>query len=266
MATLIKKNSDSNRRIGGRLKPPSVRAVLQANQQTQAYRQIITVKNVKKSFLAEDGEQRALQQVDFSLTAGEFAFITGTTGSGKSTLLKLLHAQMRPDRGQILLGGMDIFQLDQKAFRRRVGFVSQHFDVLDKMTVAENIAYPLETLRHHPSHIHQRVEELLEVFDLAHARNRLADDSLSGGERQRLAIARAIAHRPELLLCDEPTGNLDLATTFGVMRTLNRVSMVGTTVLCVTHDPQMVDLMQKRVIAIRDGVVASDSVGGYRIG
>jgi cell division transport system ATP-binding protein len=81
-----------------------------------------------------------------------------------------------------------------------------------------------------------------------------------------LAIARAISHRPELLLCDEPTGNLDAATTFGVMRTLNRVSMIGTTVLCVTHDPQMVDLMQKRVIAIRDGVVASDSVGGYRLG
>jgi len=264
MATLIKKTADPLRR-NNKLKPPSVRAVLAASQQTPAYRQIIAVKGVKKTFLAEDGEQRALQRVDFSLAAGEFAFITGTTGSGKSTLLKLLHAQIRPDQGQILLGGLDIFKLDQRAFRRRVGFVSQHFDVLERMTVAENIAYPLETLRHHPSHIRQRVEELLEVFDLAHARSRLADDSLSGGEKQRLAIARAIAHRPELLLCDEPTGNLDAATTFGVMRTLNRVSMIGTTVLCVTHDPQMVDLMQKRVIAIRDGVVASDSIGGYRL-
>ena len=265
MATLIKRSTNSSKRSSGRLKPPSVRAVLAATQQTPAYRQLITVTDLKKSFLAEDGEQRALQKVNFSLAAGEFAFITGTTGSGKSTLLKLLHTQMRPDSGQILMGGVDIFDLDQKAFRRRVGFVSQHFDVLEKMTVAENIAYPLETLRHHPSHIHQRVEELLEVFDLAHARTRLADDSLSGGERQRLAIARAIAHRPELLLCDEPTGNLDAATTFGVMRTLNRVSMIGTTVLCVTHDPQMVDLMQKRVIAIKDGIVASDSIGGYRL-
>lgn len=236
---------------------------MQAAQGTAG--EILSVQGVRKSFETPGGEQRALQSVSFSVTRGEFVFITGVTGCGKSTALKLLHGQLVPDAGQIKLGGVDTRLLEQKAFRRRVGYVSQNFDVLSKMTVAENIAYPLETLREHPSRIRHRVEELLQVFDLEHARSRLADDSLSGGERQRLAVARAIAHRPDLLLCDEPTGNLDAATTFGVMRTLNRVSMIGTTVICVTHDPQIVDLMRKRVVTIHEGVVASDRVGGYRL-
>jgi cell division transport system ATP-binding protein len=227
--------------------------------------EILTMSSVRKSFETEAGEQRALQSVSFTVSRGEFVFITGVTGCGKSTALKLLHGQLRPDSGSITLGGVDVSKLDQKAYRRKVGYVSQNFDVLARMTVAENIAYPLETLRQHPTLIRHRVEELLQVFDLHHARDRLSDDSLSGGERQRLAVARAIAHRPDLLLCDEPTGNLDAATTFGVMRTLNRVSMIGTTVICVTHDPQIVDLMSKRVITINEGVVASDQVGGYRL-
>jgi len=227
--------------------------------------EILAVCGVRKSFETPAGEQRALQSVSFTVGPGEFVFITGVTGCGKSTALKLIHGQMTPDSGIITLGGVDTRLLDQKAFRRRVGYVSQNFDVLARMTVAENIAYPLETLREHPTRIGHRVEELLQVFDLEHARDRIANDSLSGGERQRLAVARAIAHRPGLLLCDEPTGNLDAATTFGVMRTLNRVSMIGTTVVCVTHDPQIVDLMRKRVITIHEGVVASDQVGGYRL-
>lgn len=227
--------------------------------------EILSVQGVRKSFETQSGEQRALQSVSFTVARGEFVFITGVTGCGKSTALKLLHGQLYPDAGEIKLGGVDIRLLEQKAFRRRVGYVSQNFDVLERMTVAENIAYPLETLRQHPSRIRHRVEELLQVFDLEHARSRLANDSLSGGERQRLAVARAIAHKPDLLLCDEPTGNLDAATTFGVMRTLNRVSMIGTTVICVTHDPQIVDLMRKRVITIHEGMVASDCIGGYRL-
>lgn len=227
--------------------------------------ELLSLKEVKKVFENNGGEKRALHSVSFSVGRGEFLFITGVTGCGKTTLLKTLHGQLRPDAGVITLGGVDISRLDQKAFRRRVGYVSQNFDVLSRMTVAENIAYPLETLRQHPSRIRHRVEELLQVFDLSHARSRLADDSLSGGERQRLAVARAIAHRPDLLLCDEPTGNLDAATTFGVMRTLNRVSMIGTTVICVTHDPQIVDLMKKRVVTIHEGEVAADQIGGYRL-
>ena len=227
--------------------------------------EVLALHGVRKSFETQAGEHRALQSVSFTVERGEFVFVTGITGCGKTTLLRTLHGQLQPDEGYITLGGVDISRLDQKSFRRRVGYVSQSFDVLSRMTVAENIAYPLETLRQHHSRIRHRVEELLKVFDLSHARDRLANDSLSGGERQRLAVARAIAHRPDLLLCDEPTGNLDAATTFGVMRTLNRVSMIGTTVVCVTHDPQIVDLMKKRVVTIHEGEVAADQIGGYRL-
>lgn len=260
MAGLVRKKSTPSRSF--RLPGKSSRRP-QASEGASG--ELLCLREVKKVFETDKGEQRALQSVSFSVARGEFVFITGVTGCGKSTCLKLLHGQLTPDSGVISLGGVDISKLDQKSFRRRVGYVSQNFDVLSRMTVSENIAYPLETLRQHPSRIRHRVEELLQVFDLSHARSRLANDSLSGGERQRLAVARAIAHRPDLLLCDEPTGNLDAATTFGVMRTLNRVSMIGTTVICVTHDPQIVDLMKKRVVTIHEGEVAADQIGGYRL-
>lgn len=265
MSALSRPKTDAPARPARRITPPSVRAVLAAHHQAPAADQIITVKDLAKTYAAAEGPRRALQSVSFSVRAGEFVFITGSTGGGKTTLLKLIRGALRPDAGEVRLGGIDISRLDQKAFRRKVGFVAQDFEVLDRYTVAENIAYPLQTLKEHPSRIAMRVNELLEVFDLGHARDRLAGASLSGGEQQRLAIARAIAHRPDLLLCDEPTGNLDRLTTYAVMKMLNRVSMQGTTVMCVTHDDTIVSMMQKRVLVIADGVVASDSVGGYRL-
>jgi cell division transport system ATP-binding protein len=264
MATLqrIRRPANTSKPAFG-LRPPSVRAVLANARQDPAASHLIAVHNLSKSYEAESGGRRALKSVSFSVRAGEFVFITGQTGSGKSTLLKLVHGQIAPDGGDISLGGVDIRRLDQKQFRRKVGFVAQDFEVLDRMTVAENIAYPLQMLWEKPARIEARVSELLEVFDLGHARNRLAGDSLSGGEQQRLAIARAIAHRPDLLLCDEPTGNLDRRTTYAVMAMLNRVSMTGTTVLCVTHEENLVDLMHKRVLLIRDGLLASDTIGRH---
>lgn len=183
-----------------------------------------------------------------------------------TTLLRLIRNQIQPDSGTIYLGEEPISRFKPRAYKRKVGFVSQTLDTLPLSTVVENIAMPLQYLRWSPDRIDRRVEELLDVFSLRHARNRLCnDEQLSGGERQRLAIARAIAHQPDLLLCDEPTGNLDEQTTYGVLRTLNRISMLGTTVLCVTHDPQVVDLMKKRVIVVRSGQISSDAVGGYRL-
>lgn len=244
---------------------PNVRAVLAQAYQPSAPSQIITLNNVGKSYQADDGQQLALRSISFSVQAGEFVFITGPSGAGKSTLLRLLHGQLAPDEGTITLGGIDIRSLDLRQFRRQVGYVAQSFEVLPLNTVAENLAAPLEMWHQEPRLIKRRVDELLDIFDLGHARNRLAADNLSGGEQQRLAIARAIAHRPDLLLCDEPTGNLDIRNGYQVMRMLNRVSMQGTTVICATHDENLVDLMQKRVVVIKDGTIASDSIGGYRL-
>jgi cell division transport system ATP-binding protein len=210
--------------------------------------------------------ERGLKNASFAVAPGEFVFLTGRSGGGKTTLLRLIQGKLLPDSGSISIGGIGLTDLDKTEYRRKVGFVSQTVDAIERMTVAENIAYPLQTLRRSPHEIKARVDELLAVFGLEHARNRLANNqSLSGGEYQRMAIARAIAHGPDLLLCDEPTGQLDEITTYEVLKTLNQVASIGTTVLCATHDPVIVDLMRKRVIVIRDGEVASDTTGGYRL-
>lgn len=227
---------------------------------------LLSLVDVEKRFVQDDGEVRGLHGLSFTVAAGEFAFITGPTGHGKTSALRLIRRQMAVDSGGIFLGGHNIRDFRLSDYKRRIGFVAQGLDTLPLSTVEENIAMPLQYLRWHPQRIRQRVDELLLVFSLQHARKRLGnDEELSGGERQRLAIARAVAHEPDLLLCDEPTGNLDAETTYGVLRTLNRLSMLGTTVLCVTHDPQVVDLMKKRVIVIRNGQLASDTIGGYRL-
>lgn len=245
-----------------KLPPPSVRAVLAQRVQQPTAEHLISLDKVGKVFKGD----RGLKEVSFCVQPGEFAFIVGPTGHGKTTLLRLILGKVKPDQGDITLGGINIRNLDRQAYRRKLGFVSQTLDAVPRLTVEENIAYPLQTLRQDPEFISRRVDELLHVFSLDHARDRLCDEQqLSGGERQRMAIARAIVHGPDLLLCDEPTGNLDEGTTYGVLRTLNRVSMLGTTVLAVTHDPSIVNLMKKRVIVIRDGEVSSDKVGGYRL-
>lgn len=241
--------------------PPSVRALIKNQQQRPAAGHIIVVDQVQKKF----GE-RGLKDVSFCVNPGEFAFVVGPTGSGKTTLLRLLQGKITPDSGQISIGGYGLGELDKTAYRRRVGFVSQTVDAMEKMSVWENIAYPLQALYKERDYINKRVGHLLEVFNLEHAKKRLCNDQeLSGGERQRMAIARAIVHGPDLLLCDEPTGNLDENTTYGVLQTLNQVAMIGTTVLCVTHDPEIVNLMQKRVIVIKDGEIVSDEIGGYKL-
>lgn len=244
-----------------KLSPPSVRALVESQIQRPAAGHTIIVDKVAKTF----GE-RGLKEVSFSVTPGEFVFVIGRTGSGKTTLLRLLRGELSPEKGTITIGGVSLKNIDKMAYRRQIGFVSQTVDAIERLTVSENIAYPLQALRKDPSEIKNRVNTLLEVFDLEHAKNRLCNDQeLSGGERQRMAIARAIAHGPDLLLCDEPTGNLDEKTTYGVLKTLNQVAMIGTTVLCVTHDPDIVNLMKRRVLVIEEGLITSDHIGGYQL-
>lgn len=226
---------------------------------------LIVVDDVHLTYEQPDSDDvRGVKGVSFSVCPGEFVFITGQSGHGKTTLLHLLHGQTPPQRGRITLGGVDLRDIDRAQLRRKVALASSSLPAVEHLTVEENLRFPLELLHENPALIDARVDELLGVFGLEHARRRPSDRTLSDGERQRLEIARAIAPKPDLLLCDEPTGKVDPATTYGVARTLNRVAMMGTTVICVTHDPHMVDLMHRRVIRLRDGRVEFDGIGGYQ--
>ena len=208
----------------------------------------------------------ALRQVSFVIEKGEFVFIVGASGSGKSTLIKLLLKEFEPTDGKILVGGRDLTRLKGNKvplLRRNVGCVSQDFKLLPSRTAAENVAYALKVQGEGRASIRRKVPEVMNMVGLAHKMNSLPDE-LSGGEQQRVSIARAVVNHPPLLVCDEPTGNLDPDTSVGIMQLLYRINRAGTTILMVTHDREMVDKMRKRVIALEDGRVSRDERrGGY---
>jgi cell division transport system ATP-binding protein len=208
----------------------------------------------------------ALRDVSFVIEKGEFVFIVGASGSGKSTLIRLLLKEIEPTEGKILVGGRDLTRLKHSKvplLRRNVGCVFQDFKLLPSRTASENVAYALKVQGESRSSIRRKVPEVLNMVGLAHKMNSLPDE-LSGGEQQRVSIARAVVNHPPLLVCDEPTGNLDPDTSVGIMQLLYRINRAGTTILMVTHDREMVDKMRKRVIALEDGRVARDERrGGY---
>ena len=208
----------------------------------------------------------ALRQVSFVIEKGEFVFIVGASGSGKATLIKLLLKEFEPTDGKILVGGRDLTRLKGNKvplLRRNVGCVSQDFKLLPSRTAAENVAYALKVQGEGRASIRRKVPEVMNMVGLAHKMNSLPDE-LSGGEQQRVSIARAVVNHPPLLVCDEPTGNLDPDTSVGIMQLLYRINRAGTTILMVTHDREMVDKMRKRVIALEDGRVSRDERrGGY---
>jgi cell division transport system ATP-binding protein len=208
----------------------------------------------------------ALAGVSFVIEKGEFVFIVGASGSGKSTLIKLLLKEFEPTDGKILVGGRDLTRLKGNKvplLRRNVGCVFQDFKLLPSRTAAENVAYALKVQGEGRASIRRKVPEVMNMVGLAHKMNSLPDE-LSGGEQQRVSIARAVVNHPPLLVCDEPTGNLDPDTSVGIMQLLYRINRAGTTILMVTHDREMVDKMRKRVIALEDGRVSRDERrGGY---
>jgi cell division transport system ATP-binding protein len=208
----------------------------------------------------------ALDDVSFVIEKGEFVFIVGASGSGKSTMVRLLLKELEPTEGRILVGGRDLGRLKHSKvplLRRNVGCVFQDFKLLPNRTAAENVAYALKVQGESRSSIRRKVPEVLNLVGLSHKMNSLPDE-LSGGEQQRVSIARAFVNHPPLLLCDEPTGNLDPDTSVGIMQLLYRINRAGTTILMVTHDREMVDKMRKRVIALEDGRLARDERrGGY---
>jgi cell division transport system ATP-binding protein len=208
----------------------------------------------------------ALRDVSFVIDKGEFVFVVGASGSGKSTLIRLLLKEIEPTSGRIIVGGRDLTRLKRSKvaqLRRNVGCVFQDFKLLPTRTASENVAYALKVQGEARSEIRRKVPEVMNLVGLAHKMNSLPDE-LSGGEQQRVSIARAVVNHPPLLICDEPTGNLDPDTSVGIMQLLYRINRAGTTILMVTHDREMVDKMRRRVLALEEGRLARDERrGGY---
>jgi len=208
----------------------------------------------------------ALSEVTFLIEKGEFVFVVGASGSGKSTLVRLLLKELEPTQGKITVGGRDVGRLKRSKIpmlRRNVGCVFQDFKLLPNRTAAENVAYALKVQGESRNSIRRKVPEVMTLVGLPDKMNSYPDQ-LSGGEQQRVSIARAVVNHPPLLVCDEPTGNLDPDTSVGIMQLLYRINRSGTTILMVTHDREMVDKMRRRVIALEDGRLARDERrGGY---
>jgi cell division transport system ATP-binding protein len=208
----------------------------------------------------------ALHEVSFVIEKGEFVFVVGASGSGKSTIIRLLLKELEPSRGRIIVGGRDLARLGRSQvplLRRNVGCVFQDFKLLPSRTAAENVAYALKVQGENANSIRRKVPEVMNMVGLSHKMNSLPDE-ITGGEQQRVSIARAFVNHPPLLVCDEPTGNLDPDTSVGIMQLLYRINRAGTTILMVTHDREMVDKMRRRVIALEHGRLARDERrGGY---
>jgi cell division transport system ATP-binding protein len=211
------------------------------------------------------GQKRpALQGVDLEVEKGEFVFLVGASGSGKSTFLRLVLRETQPTGGRVYVAGKEINKLSSwkvPKLRRQVGTVFQDFRLLPNKTVSENVAFALQVIGKSRGEIAKLLPETLELVGLDGKGHRMPDE-LSGGEQQRVAIARAFVNRPMILIADEPTGNLDPATSVGIMKLLDRINRTDTTVVMATHDSTIVDQMRKRVIELDDGHVVRDEARG----
>ncbi len=224
---------------------------------------MIELKNVSKVY---DNGSIALDHVSLHIGKGEFVFVVGASGAGKSTLIKLLSHEELPSRGAVFVNGIEVNKLAKSRvpyLRRKMGIVFQDFRLLPNKTAQENVAFAMEVIEAPRRLIRRRVRDVLDLVGLVGKADALPRN-LSGGEQQRVAIARAIVNRPLLLIADEPTGNLDPETSQDIMEVFKKINHMGTTVLMVTHDKTLVDMMNKRVIEIDGGkVVRDEQKGGY---
>ncbi|PKQ20941.1 MAG: cell division ATP-binding protein FtsE [Actinobacteria bacterium HGW-Actinobacteria-6] len=222
---------------------------------------MISMRNVSKTYGAD---KPALYDVNVEIEQGEFVFLVGHSGSGKSTFIRLMQRELLPSEGTIVVAGQDLTKMKNwkvPYLRRNIGCVFQDFKLLPNKTTYENVAFALEVIGRSKHVIRTQVPEVLRLVGLEEKINSYPDE-LSGGEQQRVSIARAFVNRPPLLLADEPTGNLDPATSLGIMSLFSRINKTGTTVLVATHDREMVDSMRKRVIALENGRVIRDQDRG----
>jgi cell division transport system ATP-binding protein len=218
---------------------------------------LIKMKHVRKVY--KNGVT-AVNDLSLDIEKGDFVFIIGPTGCGKSTLIKMLYREEKPTSGIINVGGIDVAKLKNRKvyqLRRKIGVVFQDFKLLYKSTVYENVAFALEVLGLPKDEIHSKVIKVLELVGLKNKAKNYPTE-LSGGEMQRVAIARAIVNGPKLLICDEPTGNLDEITSMEIMDVLSAINELGTTIIMVTHDTDIVNKMKKRVIKLDSGRIVKD--------
>ncbi len=217
---------------------------------------MIVLENVTKKF----DDKAALNNVSLHINKGEFVFVVGGSGAGKSTLFRLLIKELQPTSGKIFIDGQNITKLKRRKvpqLRRKIGVVFQDFRLLKDRNVYDNIAFAQRAISAHPKDIRKNVTEALTLCGISE-KYRNFPDQLSGGEQQRVALARAIVNKPEILLADEPTGNLDPANSQAIMELLEKINETGTTVVVVTHNHAIVRSMNKRIINLKNGVVAND--------
>jgi cell division transport system ATP-binding protein len=222
---------------------------------------MIKTQGVQKVF---KGGIVALEDISIDIEKGEFVFIVGPSGSGKSTFIKLLTKEEEPSDGEVYVAGKNLASLPRwrvPYLRRNVGCVFQDFKLLPNRTVFENVAFGLEVIGRPRTVVKRQVPQILELVGLGEKLDRFPDE-LSGGEQQRVSIARAFVNRPLILVADEPTGNLDPATSVGIMRLLDRINRTGTTIVMATHDHAIVDSMRRRVIELENGHVVRDQSRG----
>jgi cell division transport system ATP-binding protein len=223
---------------------------------------MIEFRNVTKQF--EDAGNIALSNASFTIENGEFVFLVGSSGAGKTTITKLLMREANVSSGEIFLDGIDITKLPEKEIpflRRKMGVVFQDFRLLEDRTVYENVEFAMRVVGASSREIRKRVPEVLNEVGLNY-KAKMYPRQLSGGEQQRVAVARALANHPLILLADEPTGNLNPKTAMEIMDILDGINRMGTTIIMATHAKDIVDVMKKRVIEVQDGNIIRDEVGG----
>lgn len=206
----------------------------------------------------------AANGIDVEIGQGEFVYVVGTSGAGKSTFIKMMYREERPTKGSIIVNGIDITKLKNSKipqFRRSIGVVFQDFKLLPKLTVYENVAFALEVIEESPKIVKRKVLEVLDLVNLKH-KARMFPNELSGGEQQRVSIARSIVNSPRVVIADEPTGNLDPESTLGIMSIFEQINDRGTTIVMATHNKEIVNTKQHRVIAIEDGLIVRDEQRG----
>ena len=223
---------------------------------------MIELTNVVKTY---DIGTKALRGVSMKIEDGEFVFLVGPSGSGKSTIIKLLTAELAPTEGCVNVNGFQLEKIRSRAIpylRRTLGVIFQDFRLIENKTVYDNVAFAMRVIGASEKEIKKRVPYVLELVGLENKGRRLPNE-LSGGEQQRVAIARALVNNPSVIIADEPTGNLDPARSLEIMMLLEQINALGTTVMAVTHEKELVNRFTKRVVAINEGLIISDGMDGY---